>query len=237
MEDNHAASRSGQLARTAEVAARFDVIIRRLIDVRRAAGATAPDDVTTELLRLRDNSGKPLSDEVLVSVLRNWTGGDLSSIALCVGVLVHRLAGDPDLPQMLRRTSSADVDAAIDESLRIDDPFVSNRRVVAVDTEIRGCRLNAGDRVTVNWTAANRDPVVFGDPDAFDPERNRDANLVYGAGLHVCPGRPLATMELRVLARELVNTGVLQLLPGGAVERELPPVGGYRRLDVVLSSR
>lgn len=30
-----------------------------------------------------------------MSVPRNWTGGDLGSIALCVGVLVHHLASRP----------------------------------------------------------------------------------------------------------------------------------------------
>lgn len=58
MDDNHGATRSGDLSRTAEVAARFNAIIHRLLERRRSAAA--PDDVTTELLRLRDQDGDPL---------------------------------------------------------------------------------------------------------------------------------------------------------------------------------
>ncbi len=87
IEDNHAATRSGDPARTAQVAEEFDDIIRSVLAQRRAN--TVPD-VTGELLRVRVH-GRELADAEFVSVLRKWTGGDLGSIALCVGVLVQHL--------------------------------------------------------------------------------------------------------------------------------------------------
>ncbi len=231
MEDNHAATRSGNLSRTAAVAEHFNSIIRSLLAVRR--GPDAPDDLTAELIRLRDADGDPLPDEMLVSVLRNWTGGDLGSLALCTGVVARWLAVNPRHQHPLREAPDSQLDAAIDEILRIDDPFVFNRRVTTTATTVGGQPIGAGERVVLNWTAANRDPAVFGDPDAFDPAANAAANLVYGTGPHVCPGRPLATLELRVLIRALLRRGRLEPGPQPP-ERERPPVGGFRRVPVIL---
>lgn len=235
MADNHAATRSGDRARTAEVAARFDAIIRSLTDARRAAGDAAPADVTTELVRERVE-GRPLTDEEIVSVLRNWTGGDLGSMALCAGVVLAYLADHPALQDRLRSgVSDRELNAVLDEILRIDDPFVSNRRVTTEAVTLGGREIAAGERVHLSWTAANRDPRVFGDPDEFAPERNAPYNLVWGIGRHVCPGRPLATLELRALTRAvLAATTAVEADPDRPRERELPPVGGYAVVPLVL---
>jgi molybdenum cofactor synthesis domain-containing protein len=232
MDDNHAATRSADPDRTRAVAQRFDAIVSRLVELRR--GADAPDDVTAELVHLRDAAGTPLPDETLVSVLRNWTGGDLGSMALAAGVVVHWLATHPELQARLREATDTDVDASLDEILRIDDPFVANRRLVTTDVTVSGCPVPHGRHVVLNWTSANRDPAVFGDPDRFDPERNGAANLVYGTGPHSCPGRPLATLELRVLVRALLARGELSEAAEPA-ERERPPLGGFSRVPVVLT--
>jgi cytochrome P450 len=229
MDDNRRATRSGDLARTTWSAEQFDAIIRRLVAQRR--GADAPDDLTTELVRLRDQDGQPLSTEVLVSVLRNWTGGDLGSMALATGVVVHWLISRPDHQERLRSASSDVLDAALDEILRIDDPFVANRRVATRDVTVSGCPVQAGQQVVLRWTEANRDPEVFEDPDRFDPGANAAHNLVYGTGPHACPGRPLATLELRVITRALLQKGTL--VP--ALEpprRERAPLGGFSRVPI-----
>lgn len=234
MAANHEASRSGDLARTAEVAGRFDDIIRRIVTPRLLNPAASPADVTDEVIALL--RGEHGFEEILVSVLRNWTGGDLGSIALCVGVLVHWLASHHEHLTEFRNLPDEALDRAIDEVLRIDDPFVSNRRVATVDAPVGGILIPAGDRVVLNWTGANRDPAVFGDPERFDPEANAAGNLVYGTGPHVCPGRPLATLELRIAVQELLR-GVqrIDLVPGDEPVRAQPPVGGFESVPVVLA--
>jgi cytochrome P450 len=237
MADNLAATRSGDRSRTAEVAARFDAIVGKQVRARRAAGAVAPRDVTTRLLH-ETVDGRPLTDEEVVSILRNWTAGDLGSLAACLGVLVHRLAAHPDRQDVTRdrvaRGEHAAIEAAIEEVLRIDDPFVANRRRTTREVRIGGRFIPAGDRVLLNWTAANRDPQVFGDPDEFRPEKNAHQNLVFGAGPHACPGRALTLMELRVAITELMAR-TRRILPAGeAPVRERPPVSGWARVPVVL---
>lgn len=238
MSANHAATRSGDRERTAAVAGDFDSIIRSVLKPRRAMGDRAPNDVTTRLMR-DTIDGRSFTEAELVSVLRNWTGGDLGSIALCVGVIFAYLAEHPDGQDRLREGVGDDeLDAVVDEILRIDDPFLSNRRKTTCPVHVAGVDLPAGATVKLHWTSANRDEAVFGDPDRFDPQSNASRNLVYGIGTHVCPGRPLATMELRVLVQEvLAATGAIGLAHTDRAEREVSPVGGFRRVPVILRSR
>ncbi|MGO1692190.1 MAG: cytochrome P450 [Marinobacter sp.] len=234
MEENHAATRSSDHAWMADVAEQFDEIIRSVVQPRRAAGDKAPDDLTTKLCRETVN-GQPLTEPELVSILRNWTGGDLGSIALCVGVLIAHIAQHPELVDRLRTALDAEVEAIIDEILRIDNPFVSNRRVTTCPVRIGGRDIPSGAKVKLNWTSANRDEAVFGN-NQFDPEGNAATNIVYGAGKHICPGRLLATWELRIALQALLaSVHTIELVPEQPPEREIAPVGGYHRVPVVLT--
>lgn len=233
--ENHAATRSGDREWTRRVAESFDALIRSVLEPRRGAHAQDFDDVTARLMRSEVN-GRVLSDAEIISVLRNWTGGDLGSIAQCIGVLLHYLATHPALQGHLRAGASAlETDAIIDEILRIDDPFLSNRRVTRRALRIGGVELPQGARVKLNWTSANRDEAVFDDPDALDPQRNAARNLVYGVGRHACPGRALATLELRIAIQALLAaTSSITLDARQAPERALSPVGGWASVPVVL---
>jgi cytochrome P450 len=234
--DNRAATRSRDRARTSQVAQHFDAIIRALIDVRHRADDDAAVDVTTELM-CEKVDGRELTDEEIVSILRNWTGGDLGSMALCAGVVLTYLAENPELQSRVRSgVSDRELDAILDEILRIDDPFVSNRRVTTEAVDLHGRRIEAGEVVFLNWTSANRDPRIFEDPDGFDPAGNAPYNLVYGIGKHVCPGRPLATLELRVLVRAVLDaTSRVEADPARPRRREVPPSGGYASAPLLLT--
>ena len=202
MADNHAATRSGDRMRNAAVAAAFDEIIRAQLRRRREQGAAAPTDPTTTLLAATVD-GRPLGEADIVSILRNWAAGDLASMATAIGVAVWSLATHPDVQQELRQHPEG-LASAIDEMLRIDDPFLVNRRVTTRAARNGGHELAAGTRVYLNGCSANRDEAVFGDPDAYRPERNAHRNLVYGTGIHACPGPPLATMELVTVAQAVL---------------------------------
>jgi cytochrome P450 len=231
--DNHAAARSGDAARLARVAEDFDDIIRSVLAGR--TDSARPTDVTDELLRV-EVRGRRLTEVEIVSVLRNWTGGDLGSMALCVGVVVHHLASQTTLQSRLRAgVAAVELDQVIDEILRIDDPFVSNRRITVRPMDLGGVRLPQGARVKLHWTSANRDEATFGDSDAFDPAGHAADNLVYGVGRHACPGRLLATLELRIAVRALLaGTTSIRLDPDRPAEREVAPVGGWASVPVLL---
>ncbi|MCB1685400.1 MAG: cytochrome P450 [Pseudomonadales bacterium] len=231
---NHQATLAGDREVMRQLADEFDAYIREQLDMRRRCAAQGPPDVTGRLQREKID-GRVLSDEEIFSIVRNWTVGELGTIAASVGILVHYLAEQPLLQQALRQ-QPGDLPEAIDEILRIHAPLVSNRRQTTRDVEIGGRRIKAGERVSLNWAAANRDPEVFGNPDDFQPRRKREQNLLYGAGLHVCPGAPLARMELRLLMDTLLRkTRRIALVPHQACERAQFPAGGFSRLPVVVS--
>jgi cytochrome P450 len=235
MAENHAATRAGDRSRTATVAAAFDEIVLAQVRRRRQMGSAAPKDPTTELLGVTVNGG-PLPDADIVSILRNWTAGDLGSIAAAVGVIFYFLATHPGVQEALR-AHPHNLATAIDEMLRIDDPFLVSRRVTTVPSRVAGFVLDPGTRVYLNWTSANRDERVFGNPDAYQPEENAAYNLVYGTGIHVCPGRPLATLQLVVAVRTLLGmTTNLELAADAEPGRETYPLGGWRQMPVRLRS-
>jgi cytochrome P450 len=230
---NHRATRAGDRSAMAQIAVEFDGHIKQQLVWRRDAGDKAPDDVTSRLLREHIH-GRPLSDEEIVSIVRNWTVGELGTIAASVGILVQYLAAHPALQIELRQRPDA-LPAAIDEILRLHPPLIANRRVSTCPVEIGGRQIAAGERLTLIWASANRDEAVFGDPDHFDPEANGRHNLLYGAGVHVCPGAPLARLELRLILQALL-AGTQEILPapGPPPERAQFPASGFATLPIRL---
>ncbi len=230
---NTEASRAGDSAQLSTVAQDFDEIIREVVEPRIADPSIR--DVTAQLIR--DTSlGRELHFEEVVSILRNWTAGDLSSMALCIGVVAQGLAQNLILQDRIRGgVSDRELDAIIDEFLRMDSPFVSNRRVATCPVTLAGRHIEEGEQVNINWTSANRDERVFGDPDAFEPF-NLAKNLVWGTGPHECPGRDLSMAELRAFSRELLQASVVTRAATAPV-RATSPLGGYVSAPVELLRR
>ncbi|WP_453997921.1 cytochrome P450, partial [Afipia felis] len=231
---NHDATLARDADALAAVALEFDGYIAQLLAARRTAGAAAPDDITTELLREKVGD-RPLDREEIVSILRNWTVGELGTITACVGILSHYLAEHPQLQQRLR-DEPALLPAAIDEILRMHAPLIANRRVTTAPVEIGGRTIKAGARITLMWASANRDEAVVGDPDEFRLDRDPAQNLLYGRGIHVCPGAQLARLELRVVMEELLKqTRQIALMPGRQPAGALYPASGFSALPMWVS--
>lgn len=232
--ENQDATRSRDYSRTSAVAAQFVSIVRRIIHDHTESELDDPTSALMSDTVEEDGVDRPLALEEIVSILRNWTAGDLGSITYSIGIVAHFLATHHSIAAELRRYDdegdTAALDRALDEILRIDDPFISNRRKTTRDATIAGQTIPADSVVHIHWTAANRDPRVFPDPDAYDPVGHAEHNLVYGAGPHVCPGRTLSTLELRAALVAMLRGGDLALT--GEAVRERSPVGGYASVPV-----
>ncbi|RDJ98234.1 cytochrome P450 [Paraburkholderia lacunae] len=228
---NREATLTGDRIALDQVAVEFDTYIKGLLVQRRESGADAPNDVTTSLIHERIGD-RLLQDDEIVSILRNWTVGELGTIAACVGILAHYLAEHPDVQQRLREQPSL-LPKAIDEILRIRAPLIANRRISTRPVEIGGRKLPAGQRITLIWASANRDETVFGDPDEFRLDRDPASNLLYGSGIHECPGAPLARLELRIGMEELLaRTTWIELVPGSPPKNAVYPAAGFSALPL-----
>jgi cytochrome P450 len=161
---------------------------------------------------------EPLSDEQIVGLLRTWTAGH-GTVAAALGNVVRYLAEDAELQTRLRSEPRL-VEAATWEILRMDGPLVSNARTATRDLEIDGQAIGAGERISLMWIAANRDPAAFTDPEHVVLDRGTDGNLLFGAGIHRCLGETLAILNVRVAVEELLRR-VARFEPRGA-ERATP---------------
>ena len=72
------------------------------------------------------------------------------------------------------------------------------------DVEIGGQTIRAGDWLMLNYVSGNRDEDVFADPFAFNPDREKNPQIAFGFGAHVCLGQHLARLEMRILMEELL---------------------------------
>jgi cytochrome P450 len=176
---------------------------------------------------------RKLTDEEIVSILRNWTVGELATIAACIGILIAFLAGHEELQSRLRANSSL-LPVAIDEILRIESPLMTSRRIATCPVQMGERMIGTGERVTLMWGAANRDEHVFEDPAQFKPDRDPGLNLLYGAGIHVCQGAPLARLELRVLMEELLAAVAFTPSATNAPIRAVYPASGFGTCPIEL---
>lgn len=99
----------------------------------------------------------------------------------------------------------ARIPAAIEEILRFESPAQQHTRVAAVDVELHGHSIPAGQRIVLLWAAANRDDDRWSDAEQFRVDREPQRHLAFGEGIHHCLGAPLARLEAKVLLEHLLG--------------------------------
>ena len=97
-----------------------------------------------------------------------------------------------------------------------------------------------GSLVLLLWASANRDPLVFTDPDAIVVDRpNSHLHFGFGRGTHHCVGAALARLEARVVLEKLLARTRQFVLDPGEPEQWHPSiwVHGHDRLPLVVQPR
>jgi cholest-4-en-3-one 26-monooxygenase len=209
----------------------WDAYSSRLIEERRAAGATG-DDLISLLVRARID-GAPLTHREILSYLNLLlaAGNETTRNATTGGV--QALLQNPDQLKKLR-DDPALVDAAVEEILRWTSIVIQFTRTAVEETEIRGQRIRKGETVAMWYPSANRDEEVFPDPYRFDITRDPNPHFAFGGyGEHFCLGANLARWELRAMLRALTPllpdmelAGPAELVAGSL------HVGGIKRMPV-----
>jgi cytochrome P450 len=145
-----------------------------------------------------------LSDEQIVSNAAVLLfGGIETTEGMIANAVLHLLERDEALARV--RAEPRLLDAAIEESLRLEPAAAVIDRYATLATGLGGVDIGAGELVRLSIAGANRDPAVFADPDALDLDRdNPRRHLAFAQGPHVCVGVHLARLEAR--------TGVATLL-------------------------
>jgi cytochrome P450 len=162
------------------------------------------DDVLTRIA-VAEIDGCPLSDRDLDNMfaLLIVAGNETTRQGIALGTMA--LAQHPDEYAKVRADRSL-VPSAVEELLRYSSPVWFFRRTATRDVQVRGVDIAAGDRVTIWFAAANRDPDHYPDPHRFDVTRNPADSLTFGrGGPHHCLGAHLARQETRVYLEELLD--------------------------------
>ena len=98
-----------------------------------------------------------------------------------------------------------DINDAISESLRYDPPLLGLFKTTSKEVDIDGNIIPKNSKVMMHYGAANRDPMIFNDPNSFDVSRDGSKVISFSVGVHICLGRELAKLETRVALNSLKN--------------------------------
>lgn len=165
-----------------------------LDDELHRARATPNATVIGDLARLVDN--RDIDHDVAIHVLVQLIVAGIESTVGHLGSLVRRLGEHPDQLAILRADPSRR-NEFIEETLRLDAPFMGHYRHVVNDTSLGGTTFPAGSHLFLLWGSANRDEQHFEQPDEFLPRRDDATHLSFGRGIHFCVGAALARLESR----------------------------------------
>ena len=167
----------------------------------------APGDDLISVLVAADLDGETLSDFDIGIYFQLLITAGIETTASSIAQGITFLARHPDQWRAWRDDYEGLVASALEEIVRYASPVVHFGRTVAVDTEIRGQAINAGQKVVIWYNAANRDEDVFDDPARFDIRRNPNDHVGYGGGgVHHCLGMHLARREMYHFFKLLFET-------------------------------
>jgi cytochrome P450 len=147
-----------------------------------------------------------------IIMMQTLLGAGGESTTSLLGNAVRILAEDRDLQERLRQHPEL-IPNFVEEALRLESPFRSMLRSTPKDTTLGGIDIPADATVMLFWSAGNRDPEVFDNPDEVILNRARP-QLAFGRGIHFCIGAPLARLEAKVvLSILLARTSNIRLDP------------------------
>ena len=165
-----------------------------------------------------------------VGLLIQLVGAGSDSTTGLTGSCALALATHPEVQATLRAQPQL-IPAFVDEVLRLETPFRGHFRHVMRPCRLGDVDLRPDDRVLLMWSAANRDPAMFDDPDVLRLDRPTGKNhLGFGWGIHHCIGAPLARLEARLAVEELLSRTSSIELDRGAGSPSWVPSLFLRRL-------
>jgi len=175
------------------------------IDETLARHRALPQEGDLLLALMAAEQGDVLSSRELAAmfIVLLFAGHETTSNLLGIGL--YELLRHPDQWAALVRDPRRIPDA-VEELLRFVSPAQWLMRHAVQDVTIAAERIESGRTVIPLIASANRDPLVFANPDSLDIGRS-DArrHLTFGFGRHFCLGNALARLEAATLLATMVR--------------------------------
>jgi cytochrome P450 len=157
--------------------------------------------------------GRPITDEEVTSGLMLLLLGGLGTTQAAIGSIAYRVSTTPGLESRLRDKQWVRRD--LDEFLRLDAPVSCMARTATRDVELGGVKIRAGERVQIQYDAANHDERRFARPAELVLDEPRPGHMSFGSGVHRCVGSHLARLQIEVAFDELLaQIRDIRLAPG-----------------------
>jgi cytochrome P450 len=196
--------------------------------------ANPQDDLISYLLSSTVD-GEPVPETHILGTCFLLIVAGIDTTWSSIGSALWHLASHPDDRARLVADPGL-IPVAIEEFLRAYSP-VTMARYVAEDVQYNGVKMHEGDKVLMNFPAANRDPAKFKDPDKVIIDRQENPHIAFGVGIHRCAGSNLARMEMRVSIEEwLKRVPDFRLADPSVVTWAGGQVRGPRSMPVVWPS-
>jgi cytochrome P450 len=192
-----------------------------------------PQDDLISALTSSEIDDQGLDDEEIFSFVRLLLPAGIETTYRSLGNLLVALLTHPEQLDAIREHPELR-QAAIEEGLRWETPFLLLVRESTRDTCLSGVQIPKGTVVAPYVASANHDERRYDNPEAFDIHRPAIPHATFGSGPHACLGMHLSRLETRVALDVL-----LERLPRLRVdpERPLPRVSGnlaFRSPDTIF---
>jgi cytochrome P450 len=171
---------------------------------QRKASGELGGDMMAMLIRRAE-----LDDDGIRRTLGGMLTASIDTTSASVARIVATLGRDRELAARMRRDAADPkrMEGWCNEVLRRwpHNPAVVRKAVRAADLDGRAVRK--GDSV-IAWTqAAMQDPEAFPEPRRLRPDRDPDAYLHLGYGIHPCAGRAVNSFQIPLLVAGLLRRG------------------------------
>ena len=153
-------------------------------------------DVLTDLVAAEIDGERLADSEVVGFATVLLLAGHITTTAL-LGNAIRCLDEHPEAQAALR-ADQASIPLAIEEVLRYRSPFALLARATTTEVQLGGQNIPPKQLVMAWILSANRDERQFENPDDFVMDRQPNAHVGFGKGIHFCIGAPLARLEARV---------------------------------------
>ena len=214
------------------------------------------DDVLALLLRARREDGSAMSREELRDELMTVIAAGHETTATGLAWFFERVLRHPEVEERLRAEIAAGdgdeyLDATVREVLRVRPVILDVVRRLTRPATIAGWDLPAGTGVVAAVALVQRRQEIYPDPDEFRPERFLDgaqaetkyAWIPFGGGVRRCIGASFAQLELKVMARTILERARLGVpdprpeAPRSAHVSSIPARGARVVLEERLAGR
>ena len=174
--------------------------LQQLVAERRASPR---NDLLSAMVTAEEAGDCLTSEEVIATAIMVFSAGHSTTRDLLGSGLLRMLTVPGQFASLAADPALAP--AAVEESLRYDPSLTMVRRKALKERRLGNVTIRPGETIIALIIAANRDPAVFDDPDAFNITRADNRPLSFGGGIHYCLGSALARMEGEIVFRAVAQ--------------------------------